>query len=82
MKKETKFERELRKACHLDAGLQVRDYYGGTMIKEYKDAMIPELLTVRNGDFFMLVSFKWKSAAHHARARKAVKRMMERLKAK
>lgn len=81
-RKETKFDKDLRKAVGLNPGLKVRDYYGFHATGDMYISHIKPLQTFFDlgvGDYVMLVSFHWKSQKHKARARKATQKTFRKL---
>ena len=77
-KKETAYDRQLRKAVEINPGMRVRDYYGASMFHDmYKSHVKPlqEFLDIGVGDHVMIISFEWKSAKHRERAEKRVRKL-------
>lgn len=83
MRKETQYDRELRKAVGLNGRLTVRDFYGGHMASDQAQSHVAPLrgfIDVNAGDYVFVVSFKWKSHRHKMAARAATRRLMAKFK--
>ena len=82
-RKETKYDKDLRKVIGLHHGLQVRDYFGVVLSADmYKTHTKPlrQFLDVGVGDHVMLISFQWKSPKHRERAQKEMIKVFEQYK--
>ncbi len=76
--RETTHERVLRKVIGLNSGLRVRDMYEVNIFHDMRYThLLPlkEFVDVAVGDHVCIISFKWKSPAHQARARKRVEKL-------